>query len=544
MDIRFDYYSISLLLGGFTALLSGIVVYIHNRKKLENVAWLLSNITSAVWSFGYFVTITATSKEVAIWSDWVLHVASIYVPVCYFLSVTSITDTFAKYKKQLLTFAVIGCGFLIIAPTTLFVKDVIPKGPFNFVPDAGPLYILYTIYFFLLVMYALYILVDKFRTSVDRVHRERYGYMILFTILGFFGGGSVFFLTFNIDILPYPLIFFSIYPVVSGYAIFRYQLFNVKVITAELVVFTIWIALLLRILFADQLTERVINGGLLLFTIFAGVLLIKSVLKEVALREKVELLAKDLEFANKGLESVNTRLEELDQMKSEFLSLATHQIRAPLTAVKGYASLILEGDYGEVSEGVRGAVKIIGQSCENLVVIVNEFLDISRIEQGRMKYTLTDFDFKATAEQILAELKPNIEAAGLTYEFHAEDGQYMVCADQGKLRQVVGNLIDNAIKYTPAGGMKVSVTNEGATVRFIIKDTGIGISSEDIPKLFNKFIRTKDGNKQNVIGTGLGLYVAKQMLEAQGGKIWIESEGVGKGTTFVVELPQKCKINE
>jgi len=226
-------------------------------------------------------------------------------------------------------------------------------------------------------------------------------------------------------------------------------------------------------------------------------------------------------------------------MKSEFLSLATHQIRAPLTAVKGYASLILEGDYGEVSDGVRNAVKIIGQSCENLVVIVNEFLDISRIEQGRMKYTLTNFDMKAVAVEILEELKPNIEHAGLTYDFHADEGEYVVNADQGKLRQVVGNLIDNAIKYTPTGGMSVSIRKEGNAVHFSIKDTGIGISAEDIPKLFNKFTRAKDANKQNVIGTGLGLYVAKQMLEAQGGKIWIESEGVGKGTTFIVELPQK-----
>ncbi|MHB1316806.1 MAG: sensor histidine kinase, partial [Minisyncoccota bacterium] len=260
-----------------------------------------------------------------------------------------------------------------------------------------------------------------------------------------------------------------------------------------------------------------------------GILLIKGVREEVSQREKVEKLAIDLEKAN-------GRLKEVDQLKSEFLSLATHQIRAPLTAIKGYVSLILEGDYGETSEPVKGAVKIIGQSCENLVLIVNEFLDISRIEQGKMKYNLEKFNLKTFVEQILTELKPNINDANLFCEFSGDDS--FVYADKGKLKQVVGNLIDNAIKYTPTGGMGIVVSKHDNNIYFSIKDTGIGISKEDMLKLFGKFTRTKDASKTNVIGTGLGLYVAKQMIEAMKGKIWIESDGAGKGSTFIIELPE------
>ncbi|MCX6703751.1 MAG: ATP-binding protein [Candidatus Zambryskibacteria bacterium] len=317
-----------------------------------------------------------------------------------------------------------------------------------------------------------------------------------------------------------------------SFSILKHKLFNLKIVATQFIVYALCVSLFIRLLISTSASDLVVNGIFLLVSILTGILLIKSVQNEVAQREKVERLAFDLEHAN-------SRLKELDQMKSEFLSLATHQIRAPLTAVKGYTSLILEGDYGEVSGEVKGAVEIIKESCENLVVIVNEFLDISRIEQGKMKYTLADFDMKAVAEHILLELKPNIESAGLTYEFHAEDENYMVYADQGKIRQVIGNLVDNAIKYTPAGGMVVTISRINSNIRFAIKDTGIGISAEDVPKLFNKFTRTKDASKQNVIGTGLGIYVAKQMIEAQGGKIWLESEGAGLGTTFFVELPQK-----
>ncbi len=535
MDFGLDYYSISLLIGGFIALISGFAVYLHSVRSVENTSWFIFNISSAVWSFGYFATITAPTKEFAFIADWVLHQAAIIVPLSYLVSVIFLTGSYGQRKIEIAIISVISAFFLIITPTELFVRDVVPKANFNFVPDAGPLYIYFTIYFFFLVLYILYILIEKLQLITDKLDRVRYKYMILFTTVGSIGGGSVFFLTFNIPILPYPIILFSLFPIISIYAIFRYKLFNVKVITTELIVFILWIFLLLRVFLSVSSVDRFVNIGLLVFMVIVGIFLIKSVLKEVSLREKLQKTTADLEHANE-------RLKEVDQLKSEFLSLATHQIRAPLTAIKGYASLILEGDYGEVSEPVFKAVDVISKSCQNLVMIVNDFLNISRIEQGRMKYDLSEFDLRAITEQVLTELKPNIENAGLTCTCVGSAEQHMpvmVYADSGKVRQVIGNLVDNAIKYTPQGGITVDVSHHDAMARLTITDTGIGIAKEDIGKLFNKFTRAKDANKTNVIGTGLGLYVAKQMVEAQGGKIWIESDGVGKGTTFIVELPQK-----
>jgi len=538
-NINLDYFSITLLLGGFTALLSGFVVFIHNRKKSENIAWLLSNLTSAIWSFGYFVMINSKTHDLALWSNWILHMASIYIPVCYFLSIAFITDTYQRYKRQILVSALFGFVFLMFVPTAWYVRDVIPKAHFNFVCDAGPLYIYYTIYFFLVVLYALSIVLRKLTTETNPIQIQRYKYIILFTIFGFAGGGSVFFLTFNIPILPYPLILFALYPAVSGYAIFRYQLFDVKVIATELLVFIIWIAFLVRIITSTDNSDRYINITLLLFMIVAGIFLIRSVIKEIQLRENIQKLATDLETVNRDLEKANDRLKSLDQLKSEFLSLATHQIRGPLTAIKGYASLILDGDYGKITEKTKGAVQVIFNSTQNLVVIVNEFLDISRIEQGRMKYDLTTFDVQQLLTDIVTELKPNLDKAGLLVDFDIEkDENYIVNADMGKLKQVIGNLIDNSIKYTPHGGIVVGLRCDSGKIRITIKDTGIGIAPDDIPKLFGKFSRAKDAFRTNVIGTGLGLYVAKQMIEAQGGRVWVESAGVGKGSTFYIELPE------
>src|SRR3989338_413042 len=291
MGISFDYYSISLLLGGFIALLSGLVVFIHNHKKIENIAWFFLNIASAVWSFGYFITITATQKEVALVSDLVLHLAAILIPLFYLFFVVSMTDSLKKNRVKIIIATIAGFLFLISAPTKLFVRDVVPKAFFNFVPDAGPFYIYFTAYFFVLVLYALYILFRKYLESADLVEKNRYKYMILFTVAGFSGGGSVFFLTFNIPILPYPIILFSLYPIISGYAIFRYQLFEVLVII-------LWIFILIRALLSESLFDRFINGGLFFFIVATGIFLIRSVLKEVRAREEIEELATKLEFAN------------------------------------------------------------------------------------------------------------------------------------------------------------------------------------------------------------------------------------------------------
>jgi two-component system phosphate regulon sensor histidine kinase PhoR len=233
-------------------------------------------------------------------------------------------------------------------------------------------------------------------------------------------------------------------------------------------------------------------------------------------------------------------------MKSEFLSLATHQIRSPLTAIKGYSSMLLEGDFGILPQKAKDSVETIGKSCQNLINIVEDFLNISRIEQGRMVYEKSIFDIKELVQEIINEIKPNIQNAGLSLETEIpENFSEKINADRNKIKQVIGNVIDNAIKYTPRGYIKISVfadqnlpNDKARKIKIAIKDSGVGIEPSEINKLFVKFSRTKDANKTNISGTGLGLYIAKKMAEAHGGNIKVESEGAGKGTTFTIELPK------
>jgi signal transduction histidine kinase len=510
------------------------------KRDRTNIIYSVFVLFASFWAIGLaFFIIESDLTQVIYIADF-YYISALGIPTFFlYFSLIFLNKDFKPYKKNLFIFLpLITLTCLFIVDKNLLIQKVFFTDWGKDVLINHTNYIIYGLFFVIFVIFSYFNLVKSYLLKTNYEEKNQLKLILWGTAIGFLFG-----MIFDL-ILPfigdYRHIFigpiFSLFMVTSiAYSITKYRMFNMKVIVTQLLMVILWIFILVRALLADTLQEQMIDVVLLVATIVIGMFLIKSVLREVSQREKIETLAQDLATAN-------DRLKDLDQLKSEFLSLATHQIRAPLTAIKGYASLILEGDFGEVSESVRKPINIILSACENLVVIVGDFLNISRIEQGKMKYDLTDFDIVKVVEEVVNELKPNIEGSGLFVNFKSEIPSYIIHADMGKIKQVVGNLIDNSIKYTKEGGISLQVkTGEKETDKIIISisDTGIGIAKEDMAKLFGKFVRARDAFRTNVVGTGLGLYVAKQMVEAQGGKIWIESPGVGKGSTFFVELPKK-----
>ena len=314
------------------------------------------------------------------------------------------------------------------------------------------------------------------------------------------------------------------------FAVIKHQLFNMRIIATQLFIFVLWVFLLIRALLSVGKSEAIINGILFAIVITLGVFLIRSVIKEVETREKVEKLASDLKMAN-------TRLQELDRQKSEFVSIASHQLKAPLTAIKGYASMLLDGSFGELSGVVRDVANRIFKSSQGMVNVVEDFLNITRIEQGRMGYDIGKTDLAIIVRDVLSELQSTISASGLDLEMNIPNTPVMVLADGGKIKQVVLNLIDNALKYTPKGSVHVALLRKEGKAIFSVRDSGIGISQSFAMRMFGKFNRAENGMRLHANGSGIGLYLAKEILKAHKGRIWAESEGEGKGSTFFVELP-------
>lgn len=370
--------------------------------------------------------------------------------------------------------------------------------------------------------------------KIDRSKKIQLSIVLLALLLFFAVFGSTEYIasiTGVYEINLYGLFVLPLFLMVMVFSVTNLGLFQFRLLGTQILSYVLIIMVGSQFLFVKNSTDQSLSVITLGAAAFLGILLLRNANHEVRQREKIEKLAKELGVANE-------KLKELDQLKSEFLSLATHQIRSPLTAIKGYASMLLEGDFGGLPEKTRNPIEVILKSCQNLVNIVADFLNISRIEQGRMVYEKSVFDIAELAREVANELKPNVDKAGLSLEIDVAEGfSAKVNADRGKVKQVIGNILDNAIKYTPHGSIKVSAFEEGGKAKVSVKDSGVGIDPGEIGKLFNKFSRTKDAGKTNATGTGLGLYVAKKMTEAQGGDIKVSSPGRGQGTTFTLELP-------
>ena len=247
-------------------------------------------------------------------------------------------------------------------------------------------------------------------------------------------------------------------------------------------------------------------------------------------------LKKEVEKATHDLRIANEHLKQLDRAKTEFISITSHQLRTPLTGIKGYLSMFLEGDFGKLKEDQEKVMLDVFNNSNRLVRLVNIFLNVSRIEFGRLKLQKSKFDLFDLVDEISRELKLEADKKGIALEIVKPKEKLEVFADRDKIADVVLNLIDNGIKYTQKGKIKTSVILDKEKARVEVKDSGVGISPEEAKELFNKFVRGKKITQINTSGTGLGLFIAKKIIELHGGKIWVESKGEGKGSTFMFEI--------
>jgi len=251
-------------------------------------------------------------------------------------------------------------------------------------------------------------------------------------------------------------------------------------------------------------------------------------------------MEKEVEKATRDLRKANVQLKKLDEAKSEFISIASHQLRTPLTVIKGYISMMLEGNFGTLTKPETESLEKVFLSNERLIQLVENLLNISRIESGRLQFDLQAVDLNSMVESVVEELSGNAKKKSLILQYKPPiEPLPKIKADDEKIRQVVMNLIDNAIKYTKQGSVTVKLEQQEKKIKFSVADSGMGVKPEDMVNLFKKFSRGTGTSLIHTEGTGLGLYVARMMIEAHKGKIWAESDGEGKGSKFCFELPMK-----
>jgi len=231
-----------------------------------------------------------------------------------------------------------------------------------------------------------------------------------------------------------------------------------------------------------------------------------------------------------------TELAELDRLKSEFVNTVSHELRTPLTSIMGYLSLVLAGTAGPLQEQQRDFLEVVSRNTNRLANLINDLLDIQRIESGRMPVQLSPISLTGVVRQVAETFRVQAEQKGLSFTVNVPDDVPKIPADPDRLTQIIANLVSNAVKYTREGGVTISVSAAGDRVELEVADTGIGIAPADQKRIFEKFYRAEHPYVREVGGTGLGLPIVKTMVEEHGADLRLESQ-LGRGSRFIVSFP-------
>lgn len=513
----------------FAAVIFSLLIYSKN-KSLEARLFLLIASFFAIWNLIDLVNWTNTDSRriMFTWSMMNFVAILIAVAVLYF-SYVFLEKKDAPWKAKIWA-GLLLCPYLLLLPTNLNISvfDLslceAEEGPVKYY------------FYFLQIVFLLWIagyLFMRYRRVVKTKKRETLLLALgsLFLLLSFFGGTLIANMTGKWEYEQYGLFGMILFLAFLTFLIVRYQAFNVKLIGVQALVAGLVLLIGSQFFFTEEVANIVLISITLLLAIGFGFALIRSVKQEVKRKEELQLLTQELAIANQ-------ELKRLDAAKSEFISIASHQLRTPLTAIKGYVSLLLEGSYGQVIPSVQDILNKVYVVNNRMGQLVEDLLSISRIESGRVQYNFVETQLEPVVADIVDMFTLMAKAKNLILKIRLPKKTLpKLSLDVNKIREVISNLIDNAIKYTKEGSVTVSVEEATGGVVIKVQDTGIGVEPKDAERLFEKFTRSSETMKLDVSGTGLGLYVGRNFVQAHGGKLSVQSDGSGKGACFIITLP-------
>ena len=512
--ISFDFIGVATAVIGILVLAS--VVFFRSKKSITSRTFFFFSLVTIFWGISnYFLykftdpaeTLLALRFHIFL-SIW--HAYAFYQLAYVFPAVKKELPVWHRYVLLPVTFFV---STLLLIPFVFreFSRFISPNESIS--PEKSQGIILAALVTFGLLIAGLIVL---FRRISQTKGDERRQVMLMFTGMSLTAGLLLLFSFIipigfkNFNFIPYGVLF--IFPVIvfTAYAIYIVELFHVKNIFAGLFTFFLCIVTLVELIVAETIEQLLLRIVVFILTIVIGIQLVKNTF--------------EIELAN--------------EQKSELMSFATHEIRTPITVMRGYATMLLDGDRGEITGQVKDLLQKIMIAGNDVTTLLAEYLDKSKIELGQLEYIPSKFDVTTTINEVLAIFKIHAEQKGLTITQSVPlSPKHMIYADQAKLKEIIINIVDNSIKYTPSGSIDVSVTTKDKNVIIKVSDTGVGIDADVIPSLFKEFSRA-DLQKVNILGSGLGLFLAKKFTEAQKGKIWAESEGKDKGAQFYITFPE------
>ncbi len=512
-NIHFDLIGVTIAVVGILVLAA--VVFLRSKNSITSRSFFFFSLVTIFWGLSNYFLYKFTDPE----NTLLALRFHIFLTIWHAYAFFQLAYVFPSEQKQLPVWHRYGLLPLAFFSSTLLLIPFVFKEVSRMIPVeeiANPeksqgiiLAAIVTFSFFTAGIFTL------FRRIGQSKGDERRQVMLMFTGMSLTAGLLLLFsfilpLGFkNFDFIPYGALF--IFPVIvfTAYAIYIVELFHVKNIFAGLFTFFLASVSLIELVLADTVEQLLLRVAVFLLTIVIGIQLVKNTF--------------EIELAN--------------EQKSELMSFATHEIRTPITVMRGYATMLLDGDKGEVNVRIKDLLQKIMIAGNDVTTLLSEYLDKSKIELGQLEYAPSRFDVKGIVNELLGVFRIHADQKNIKItKSVAKTPKCYIYADQSRIKEVITNVIDNAIKYTPKGSVSVSVSTKNGYVTVSVIDTGVGIEKDVTPSLFKEFSRA-DLQKVNILGSGLGLYLAKKFTEAQKGKIWAESEGKDKGSQFYIQFP-------
>jgi signal transduction histidine kinase len=517
------YYSHFLAL--ILALVVGLFVFLKDPKSLVNRLLLYIMVGFSFWAFLDLVLWANEKPELIMffWSLILLVEPLIYALSVYFVYVF-ITKKDVSLKKKIKIFS-------LLLPVIVFLPTQFSLVSFDLTncyrePSEGFIATYYI--YFIEIVYVFWIIFFAFKKYLTATKPVR-GQIVLLTVgvilflLSFISGNIIGSFTENWTLAQVGLFSLPIFVIFLAYMVLRFKSFNVKAFGAQLLVFTLGFSVFGMIFIRSIDNVRIVAIVTLVLIIFVGNLLIRGVRKEIEQKEQMVKL--------------NTDLKNLIQQRESLVHLITHKVKGSFTRTKYVFAEMLNDTFGVLTPEMRKMAQTGLESDDTGIKTIDLVLNASNLQSGTVKYQMKNIDLKDMVEKMINELKISAETKNLKINTDMEQGPFTINGDEFWLKEVIHNFIENSIKYTPSNGeIKVGLENKNDKIVFSVTDNGIGLTPDDMAHLFTEGGRGKDSTKMNIDSTGYGLYSAKLIVEAHQGRVWAESAGKDKGSTFFAEF--------
>ena len=533
----FTYYSISALINFVFSLLATLTLFVPDKKniiekKLVN-AFLRLAFFVIFWSGYYFLWQISTTEESALFNAKLLASFVAFIPIAYLdYSVTFLGIN----NKKTRFFIAIGYVVTMFFVFSGLVDAVSPKLDFLFWPvgtKGFSVFILYWIFIFLLSPVLFIFSLGWKNKAIDK----RYIMLsVVASVVGIFGFINNFFLWFDINVPPLGNILVAVFFFMTIYIVRRYNVSNLRLFYIQLPALIISMFAFGRILVSGTNFDLYTNILFFFIMAVASIYIIASSNEQ----EKTQVI---LEKTIHDMKLANAKLVEIDKHKSDFVSIAAHQLRTPSGVVRSYAEMINDGTFGKVPKYLKEPVAGILENGMLLAETISTILSISHIENGR-KMNFEKVDMVDLLKKDVPVYEFNAKNKKIEFNFSYDPkGKYAIPVDLEKIKNVFTNIVDNAIKYTDVGSVGMRIYEDGSNVCISVSDTGRGMSKKFIDtQLYQKFAR-EDSITKDISGNGLGMYFVKEVIDLHHGGIIVNSKE-NKGTEFTVVLPKKQQVTK